>query len=390
MAKKRIKNDLSDNFEFNSSLYDNEVTYIDFLRRMTKICLSIFEWENLPDSMNSRFLEESLFFYGSAALLYDENVGYVNTLCTSDGNLNMYRLPTRLNCYSPSNVYQSYRDVYNGLVKELTNPKYNLKVVEESNMIAGVDYSEYWKINQDEMYFITPTKISYLPISGDTASVIGNGMTIGLNGGDTLVESGLAFTGANATGLTARYSQLQQPAGTKLTDATQWVGSAGNSGHYGVGLSTDPNKSGIIADLTSAKSETAQLYFKVANAVQNIEAINVGEVLEALADKISRQDCPAYIVESYVNGTSWYVLYSNGWWMQGFRVADQAQSKQVAYTLLKTMRDTNYSAMFTENAGTGGCYQTKVFPTSTTQITVVTPSGGGMGGGFVEVRGYTL
>lgn len=235
-----------------------------------------------------------------------------------------------------------YEFTYNELANELTNPKYNLKIVEESNMIAGIDYSEYWKINQDEMYFITPTKISYLPISGDTASVIGNGMTIGLNGGDTLVESGLAFTGANATGLTARYSQLQQPAGVKLTDATQWVGSAGNSGHYGVGLSTDPNKSGIIADLTSAKSETAQLYFKVANAVQNIEAINVGEVLEALADKISRQDCPAYIVESYVNGTSWFDIYSNGKCRQGGYIP-KGDAEEMLVTFLKPYANNNYS-----------------------------------------------
>lgn len=115
---KRIKNDIRDNFEFNSSLYDNEATYIDFLRRMTKICLSIFEWENLPESMDSRFLEESLFFYGQAALLHDETVGYVNTLCAGE-NLNMYRLPSTLNCYSPSQVFQTYRAVYSGLIKEV-------------------------------------------------------------------------------------------------------------------------------------------------------------------------------------------------------------------------------------------------------------------------------
>ena len=155
-----------------------------------------------------------------------------------------------------------------------------------------------------------------------------------------------------------------------------------------------------VANPIYGNSDTVQMnavalrYFVVvANGSINQSQMDWSQWASNLQGKMNADhsnDPYPYIKESYVNGTSWYVLYSNGWCMQGFRVANQAQSKQVAYTLLKTMRDTNYSAMFTENAGTGGCYQTKVFPTSTTQITVVTPSGGGMGGGFVEVRGYTL
>ena len=42
-------------------------------------------------------------------------------------------------------------------------------------------------------------------------------------------------------------------------------------------------KSGIIAE-----QSTAQLYFKVANGVQNLELLDAGEVLEGLADKLDR------------------------------------------------------------------------------------------------------
>ena len=42
---------------FRDAILMNNDTYVDYLERMKKICLSLFEWENLPKTMNSRFLE---------------------------------------------------------------------------------------------------------------------------------------------------------------------------------------------------------------------------------------------------------------------------------------------------------------------------------------------
>lgn len=114
---KRIKNDVKNSLGFMCSLYDNVATYNDYLDRMTKICLSIFEWVNLPDTMDQRYLERSLFFNGQAVLLYDDTLGFINTNTSDNGYLNIYGLPTQLNCYSDSNVFQSYRTRYSGLIK---------------------------------------------------------------------------------------------------------------------------------------------------------------------------------------------------------------------------------------------------------------------------------
>ncbi len=114
---KRIKNDVKNSLGFMCSLYDNVATYNDYLDRMTKICLSIFEWVNLPDTMDQRYLERSLFFNGQAVLLYDENYGFINTNTSDNGYINIYGLPTQLNCYSDSNVFQSNRTRYSGLIK---------------------------------------------------------------------------------------------------------------------------------------------------------------------------------------------------------------------------------------------------------------------------------
>ena len=96
--------------EFRDALILNNQTEIDYLERMKKIALSMFEWENLPDTMSARYLEMCLFYRGQAGLLYDENFGFINTQVADSGYINIYGLPTKLNCYSYR--YNDMRDLY--------------------------------------------------------------------------------------------------------------------------------------------------------------------------------------------------------------------------------------------------------------------------------------
>ena len=112
MANRMMKNDK----QFFDSLYLNDLTYIDYQRRMQKICLSMFEWINLPSSMDQRFLERTLFFEGRASLLYDDEFGFINTKCADGGYLNIYDLPTKLHCYS--HQYSTDRLVYSGFKED--------------------------------------------------------------------------------------------------------------------------------------------------------------------------------------------------------------------------------------------------------------------------------
>lgn len=85
---------------FRDAIIMNNDTYVDYLERMKKICLSMFEWVNLPESCNARFLEMCLFYNGQAALLYDDDYGYINTMAADGGYINIYGLPTEITCYS--------------------------------------------------------------------------------------------------------------------------------------------------------------------------------------------------------------------------------------------------------------------------------------------------
>lgn len=118
MAKninKRYKN----NYQFIDSALSNDETYWDYLERFKKIALSMFEWVNLPKSMNSMYLEKCLYYLGQATLLKDEKYGFINTRASSNGYINIYGYPTSLNCYSYE--YNSTRKLYSGLNKENNN-----------------------------------------------------------------------------------------------------------------------------------------------------------------------------------------------------------------------------------------------------------------------------
>ena len=102
-------------YKFTDSMMLNDSTYMDYLNRFKRIALSMFEWVNLPKSMNSRYLEMCLFYNGQAALLKDKDYGFINTKACASGDINIYGLPTKINCFSYS--FNSVRTLYTGLIK---------------------------------------------------------------------------------------------------------------------------------------------------------------------------------------------------------------------------------------------------------------------------------
>lgn len=112
------KNFMRHNYQFVDNLLVNDATFIDYLERFKKVALSVFEWVNLPKSMNAMWLEKCLYYNGQASLLKDKNYGFINTNCSTNGDLNIYGLPVNLNCYSFG--YNSNRKLYTGLIEGLT------------------------------------------------------------------------------------------------------------------------------------------------------------------------------------------------------------------------------------------------------------------------------
>ena len=117
-----MKRSKSQSYKFEDSLIVNDATYIDYLNRFRRIALSMFEWVNLPKSMDARYLEQCLYYNGQASLLFDKKYGFINTKCAGSGYVNIYGLPDRFNCYSYG--YRSMRKLYTGLNPLLTDNQF--------------------------------------------------------------------------------------------------------------------------------------------------------------------------------------------------------------------------------------------------------------------------
>lgn len=118
MAKNNRMVNYRQNYKFSDTALVNDATYFDYLQRLKKIALSIFEWVNLPKSMNARWIERCLYYNGKCAFLKDKKLGFINTGAASSGYINIYGIPTKINCFSFN--YNTIRTTYTGLPEGLS------------------------------------------------------------------------------------------------------------------------------------------------------------------------------------------------------------------------------------------------------------------------------
>ena len=111
---------------FGDSLFQNNNQYGMYLERLTELAISMFEWKNLPDSCDERFLELTLFTNGYAVFFKDEDLSntglsdadtgsYLALPVATNGRWNVYNIPTKRRAYA-SNGYNKNLDVNNSVV----------------------------------------------------------------------------------------------------------------------------------------------------------------------------------------------------------------------------------------------------------------------------------
>ena len=67
--------------QFCESAYMNNRTYLQYYNRLTELAISMFEWQNLPETVDQRFLEMCLFGDGMCVFFQDEVLGYLSLQC---------------------------------------------------------------------------------------------------------------------------------------------------------------------------------------------------------------------------------------------------------------------------------------------------------------------
>ena len=108
------------------SMFLNNATAIDYYDRLMMLATSIFTWKGLDDIAGfgaSRFLEQSLFRFGKACFVKDEELGYMVTNVNPSGKLNNYYLPVRVEAFAPGyNKQYAFDDVVYIMNNELQKP----------------------------------------------------------------------------------------------------------------------------------------------------------------------------------------------------------------------------------------------------------------------------
>ena len=89
--------------QFNTTLVQNQISFYEYYNRLCEMALSCFNWLNLPETIDQRFIELSLLKNGSAIFFEDETIGYLCLMCVLGGDLDVYGIPKSRKAYSYSN-----------------------------------------------------------------------------------------------------------------------------------------------------------------------------------------------------------------------------------------------------------------------------------------------
>lgn len=90
---------------FDESVMLNNRTYIQYVNRLTELSISMFEWKNVPDTIDIRYIELHLFKNGCVVYFNDEVIGDLCLDCAVSGNFDVYGYPKLRRAYSEYNNY---------------------------------------------------------------------------------------------------------------------------------------------------------------------------------------------------------------------------------------------------------------------------------------------
>lgn len=100
--------------KWESALLNNR-TYLQYYNRLLELAINMYEWKNLPDTVDERFLELTLFSDGMAVYFRDEILGDLCLQTMIGGNLDVYRIPMERTAYA-ANGYQVRLDPTNSVI----------------------------------------------------------------------------------------------------------------------------------------------------------------------------------------------------------------------------------------------------------------------------------
>lgn len=235
-------------------------------------------------------------------------------------------------------VYELLLKIHNG-----TETKDGVSVKLSTEEYTDTDFV----INTADTTFRLPIKVKLA--SGN--AVVGNGMALGVT------------NGANNFGISWQKNQprLDASTGSYSGKVGQTVSNYGSTAtaNTNIGITTDPTKSDI-----ETSSSGLKLYFYVGETIQDANVINAAGVLTEVASLKAHS-----IVETYVNGTSGYRVWFDGYCEQ-WGYTNASSGTDVSISLLKTMKNIDYFVDITPYSTSGNTAETMYRNKTTVNVAI--------------------
>lgn len=141
---------------FSESAIENTEQYGNYLMMLTELSIAMFDWKNLPETVNSRFLEMTLFSNGQAVFFKDEDLDfekktgvpddsdggtYLALQVSMNGRLNVYREPVSYTAYAVNSYYKPLDNTNSVIV-------YNNMIHTNAIMIAKIFARRLWNLDR--------------------------------------------------------------------------------------------------------------------------------------------------------------------------------------------------------------------------------------------------
>lgn len=97
------------NKDFYDSATLNNYTWMQYYNRLVELSCVMFDWVGMPETVDIRTLERTLFENGCAMFFRDDTLGYLALPTAVGGALNVYGIPMQRNAVAP-NKFTARRD----------------------------------------------------------------------------------------------------------------------------------------------------------------------------------------------------------------------------------------------------------------------------------------
>lgn len=101
--------------QFDISALDNTLSYSDYIYKLLELGISRFQWNDLPPTIDERFLELTLMTDGQAIYFRDEVMGDLALQVMIGGPLDVYRVPIERTAFA-ANGYNKRLDNTNSVI----------------------------------------------------------------------------------------------------------------------------------------------------------------------------------------------------------------------------------------------------------------------------------